>query len=98
MQKNEVKEAFDLFDPNGSGTISLQDLKVALRTLGFEPQKEEIKKLVSVANNVGDKDRDSRGKDGQVQIDFLEFLDIMTTKMSEKDSELEVAKAFLHFG
>lgn len=47
VQKNEVKEAFDLFDTNGSGMIDLQDLKVALRALGFEPQKEEIKKLVS---------------------------------------------------
>jgi len=85
-----VKEAFDLFDTNGSGMIDLQDLKVALRALGFEPQKEEIKKLVSDQNNNianRDKDRDSRDKEGQVTIDYSDFLDIMTTKMSEKDSE-----------
>lgn len=46
-QKAEVKEAFDLFDTNGHGMIELKDLKVALRALGFEPQKEEIKRLVS---------------------------------------------------
>ena len=47
--------------------IELQDLKVALRALGFEPQKEEIKKLVSDQNNniaSRDKDRDSRDKEG----------------------------------
>lgn len=85
-----MKEAFDLFDTNGSGMIDLQDLKVALRALGFEPQKEEIKKLVSDQNNNianRDKDRDSRDKEGQVTIDYSDFLDIMTTKMSEKDSE-----------
>jgi centrin-1 len=90
VQKSEVKEAFELFDTNGSGTIDLQDLKVALRALGFEPQKEEIKKLVSDQNNNianRDKDRDSRDKEGQVTIDYNDFLDIMTTKMSEKDSE-----------
>jgi Ca2+-binding EF-hand superfamily protein len=32
-----VKEAFDLFDANGSGNIEVKDLKVALRALGFEP-------------------------------------------------------------
>ena len=30
-------------------------------------------------------------------IDFNDFLDIMTTKMSEKDSETELAKAFILF-
>ena len=40
-----MKEAFDLFDTNGSGIIELNELKVALRALGFEPQKEEIKTL-----------------------------------------------------
>jgi Ca2+-binding EF-hand superfamily protein len=38
-QKAEIKEAFDLFDATGSGMINLQDLKVALRALGFEPAK-----------------------------------------------------------
>ena len=36
-QKAEVKEAFDLFDTNGSGIIEVKELKVALRALGFEP-------------------------------------------------------------
>ena len=43
----EVKEAFDLFDTNGNGNIDVKDLEVALRALGFEPLKEDIKKLVS---------------------------------------------------
>ena len=101
VQKAEVKEAFDLFDSNGQGMIDLQALKVALRALGFEPQKEEIKKLVSDQNNNiahRDKDRDSRDKEGQVTIDFNDFLDIMTTKMSERDSEQELSKAFILFG
>ena len=46
-QKQEIREAFDLFDADGSGTIDVKELKVAMRALGFEPKKEEIKKLVS---------------------------------------------------
>ena len=41
-QKNEIKEAFDLFDTSGSGTIEAKELKVALRALGFEQTKDEI--------------------------------------------------------
>ena len=47
----EIKKAFDLFDTNGSGIIDMKDLKVALRALGFEPAKEEIKRLISDLNN-----------------------------------------------
>ena len=33
-QKQEIKDAFDLFDTSGSGTIEPKELKVALRALG----------------------------------------------------------------
>lgn len=59
-----------MFDTSGSGTIEAKELKVALRALGFEPTKEEIKALI------GNFDKDGTGR-----IDFHEFLDIMITKM-----------------
>ena len=71
QQQAEIKEAFELVDAAGSGTIDIKDLKVALRALGFEPAKQEIKKLISDLNNNaqgrtdGDKD-----KEGVVLIDY----------------------------
>lgn len=85
-QKADIKEAFDLFDPDGTGRIATKELKVAIRALGIEPTKEELKKLVA------DVDPDSVGK-----LSFEEFLDIMTVKMSEKDSKEEVLRAFRLF-
>lgn len=100
-QKAEIKEAFDLFDTNGHGVIDIKDLKVALRALGFEPAKEEIKRLISDLNNNGassgaNRERE-KDKEGQVTIDFNDFLEIMTTKMSERDSSDELEKAFILF-
>merc|ERR1740121_8527 len=89
-QKAEIKEAFDLFDTDGTGTIDAKELKVALRALGFEPKKEELKKLVS------DLDKSSSAS-GQGMLDFNEFLEIMTSKMSEKDSKEQIQKAFQLF-
>ena len=66
-QKQEVKEAFDLFDTDGSGTIDAKELKVAMRALGFEPKKEEITKMIHDAD-----------KDGSGVIDYNEFCDMMT--------------------
>merc|ERR1712096_493547 len=85
-QKSEIKEAFDLFDTDGSGTIDAKELKVAMRALGFEPKKEEIKKMISDID-----------KDGSGTIDFNEFLEMMTAKMGEKDSKEEILKAFRLF-
>jgi len=85
-QKREIKQAFDLFDADGSGHIDAKELKVAMRALGFEPKKEDIKKMIS------DIDRDGSGT-----IDFNEFLHMMTAKMSERDNKEEIVKAFKLF-
>lgn len=53
-----------------TGTIDAKELKVAMRALGFEPKKEEIKKMISDID-----------KDGSGTIDFQEFLEMMTSKM-----------------
>ncbi|KAK7922611.1 hypothetical protein WMY93_009513 [Mugilogobius chulae] len=84
--KQEIKEAFDLFDTDGSGVIDVKELKVAMRALGFEPKKEEIKKMVADID-----------KEGSGTIDFDDFLSMMTAKMTEKDSKEEILKAFRLF-
>ena len=85
-EKLEIKEAFDLFDTDGSGVIDAKELKVAMRALGFEPKKEEVRKLIAEVD-----------KDGSGTIDFSEFLDMMTSKMGERDSKEEILKAFRLF-
>ncbi|KAM6976591.1 uncharacterized protein cetn2 [Aplochiton taeniatus] len=84
--KQEIREAFELFDTDGSGHIDVKELKVAMRALGFEPKKEEIKKMITEV------DKDSTGK-----ISFGDFLTVMTQKMAEKDSKEEILKAFRLF-
>ncbi|EEQ98346.1 centrin, putative [Perkinsus marinus ATCC 50983] len=44
--KAELKEAFDVFDREGTGIIDIRGLRVILRALGFETEKEELKRLV----------------------------------------------------
>ena len=94
-QTQEIKEAFDLFDSEGTGTIDVNDLKVALRALGFEPSKKEIKTLT---DNIGDGNSMKDDENDKTKaIDFSDFLEILTTKMSEKDSPEELKKAFILF-
>lgn len=85
-QKQEIREAFDLFDSEGAGTIDVKELKVAMRALGFEPKKEDLKKMMSEVDAAG-----------SGTIDFNEFLTLMSVKMAEKDSKEEILKAFKLF-
>ena len=52
-QKAEIREAFDLFDTDGSGAIDIKELKVSMRALGFETSKEELRKLVAQVDKDG---------------------------------------------
>jgi Ca2+-binding EF-hand superfamily protein len=38
----EIKEAFDLFDSDGGGTIDPAELKAAMTSLGFEAKSQTI--------------------------------------------------------
>ena len=85
-QRQEIKEAFELFDTDKTGTIDYHELKVAMRALGFDVKKQEVLAIMR------DFDRDGAG-----QIEYPDFLEIMTTKISERDPVEEILKAFKLF-
>ncbi len=85
-QKQEIKEAFDLFDTDKTGTIDYHELKVAMRALGFDVKKQEVLNLMK------EYDREGAG-----QIEYHDFLEIMTGKISERDPVEEILKAFKLF-
>jgi len=57
-----------------------------MRALGFDPKREELKKMMN------DVDQNGSGV-----IDYNEFLDMMTQKMAERDPREEMLKAFRLF-
>ncbi|XP_034100615.1 uncharacterized protein LOC117565556 [Drosophila albomicans] len=85
-QKVDIKKAFDLFDTECTGFIEVKELRVAIRALGFEPDKEEIK------NMMDEIDKDKTGR-----IAFNDFLTLMRLKMAAKDSKQDLMKAFSFF-
>jgi len=85
-QKLEIKEAFDLFDTDKSGKIDYHQLKVSMRALGFEVRKSDILKLMK------EYDRQETGF-----ISYSDFVEIMTQKISERNPDDEIKKAFALF-
>uniref|UniRef100_A0A0G4EZS1 EF-hand domain-containing protein n=1 Tax=Chromera velia CCMP2878 TaxID=1169474 RepID=A0A0G4EZS1_9ALVE len=82
----EIKEAFDLFDEKGNGSIDPRDLKNAMLQLGFEARNQTIYQMFS------DLDRYHSHV-----IKFDEFLDMMTARLVSKDSKDDIKKVFALF-
>ena len=43
----DLKQAFDLFDRNGDGHISAQELGTVMKQLGFSPSDKEIRRMIA---------------------------------------------------
>lgn len=61
----------------------ISELKAAMTSLGFESKNQTIYQMIA--------DLDS---DGSGQIDFEEFLTLMTARVSDKDSRENIRKIF----
>lgn len=75
-----------MLDTDSTGFIDVKELKVAVRALGFEPRPEELKKMIAEVDKAG------TGK-----LSFADFLALMSSKMSEKEPNEEIQKAFRLF-
>ena len=82
----EFKEAFKLFDKDGDGTITIEELGTVMKSLGQNPTEQELRDMI--------KDVDD---DGSGEIEFEEFLKLMASKMKETDPEEEIHDAFKVF-
>ena len=79
----EIREAFDLFDTDHSGEIDVAELKQALMNLGIDTKNQTLQNMLADID-----------KNGNANIDFDEFIDMMTAKMSDKDTREDLEKVF----
>jgi Ca2+-binding EF-hand superfamily protein len=72
-----------LFDTNGSGTIDLHELKGAMEGLGTHSKNQLIVQMM------GDIENSTKR-----EIDFEEFLDLMTATIGSTDTKEETGRVF----
>uniref|UniRef100_A0A3B1JB19 Troponin C, skeletal muscle n=1 Tax=Astyanax mexicanus TaxID=7994 RepID=A0A3B1JB19_ASTMX len=85
----EFKAAFDMFDTDGGGDISTNELGTVMRMLGQNPTREELAEIIEEVD-----------EDGSGSIDFEEFLVMMVRLLKEDQagkSEEELAECFRVF-
>jgi len=87
----EFKVAFDMFDGNGDGFISTEELGTVMRSLGLDPSVEELSQMMEEANFA-----DHEGMPLQ-KINFMQFCCFMEIKLKKTDLVEEQRKAFRVF-
>mmetsp|Transcript_15258 Transcript_15258/g.35796 ORF Transcript_15258/g.35796 Transcript_15258/m.35796 type:complete len:160 (+) Transcript_15258:100-579(+) len=85
-EKQELREAFELFDTERKGTVDLHELKVLMRALGFDVKKAEVVKYVH------DVDPHNGGF-----VTFDQYLSLMTDRYGDRNPDDEMMKAFSLF-
>ncbi|KAF1333114.1 Caltractin-like protein, partial [Globisporangium splendens] len=87
-QKKEIKEAFELFDTERSGSIDYHELKVATQYFReiARVKKREVLELVDEV----DVHRTGR-------VEFSDYMEIMRRKILARDPDEEIARAFALF-
>ena len=79
----EFKEAFKLFDTDNGGSIDVDELKDALESLGQVVTEDSVQALV-----------DEVDEDGSGEIEFDEFLVLMSRQILNSDVTYDCEKAF----
>ena len=82
----EITEAFNLFDKDCDGNIDIKELVTVMRTLGYDPNKEELDDIIKTF------DVDKSGT-----IDKEEFINLLTTKMKEQKDDKDLLEIFNMF-
>jgi len=82
----EFREAFHIFDVDGNGTVTTEELGTVMESLGHHMSEAELQLMID------DVDEDHTG-----HMSFDEFLQLMANRMSEQDSQKELEDAFRTF-
>ncbi|XP_061173984.1 calmodulin-like [Saccostrea echinata] len=82
----EYREAFKLFDKDGNGSITTGELITILKNLGQNPTDAEIHEIVTEVD-----------ADGNGDIDFPEFLLLMSKREKDEETEDDLLEAFRVF-
>ncbi|QLG70696.1 hypothetical protein HG535_0A06380 [Zygotorulaspora mrakii] len=85
-QKQEIYEAFSLFDMNNDGYLDYHELKVAMRALGFDSPKRDVLDLI-----------EQYDRDGRHLMQYEDFYLIMGEKIVNRDPLDEIKRAFKLF-
>ncbi|CCX10603.1 hypothetical protein FPQ18DRAFT_6186 [Pyronema domesticum] len=94
-QREEINEAFNLFDLNTDQKIDYHELRVAMKALGFDCPKTELTDILRRHGVLLSGQPPAAGTSpSNLYITSEAFMEIMSQKLSERDPMEEIERAF----
>ena len=78
----EIKEAFSMFDTEGTGKIDPKELKAAMHSLGFEKKSPTVYEMICELEELGH------------EVDFDEFLTAISSKLGNRETREGIDRIF----
>jgi centrin-3 len=93
-QREEISEAFNLFDLDKDQHIDYHELKVAMKALGFDLPKHEILGILNTHGvNAGARQKQQQGQQRRL-LSFAAFQTLMAQRIQDRNPEEEIQRAF----
>ncbi|KAL8772456.1 MAG: hypothetical protein Q9209_002407 [Squamulea sp. 1 TL-2023] len=96
-QRQEVVEAFKLFDLDKDQKIDYHELKVAMKALGFDLPKAEILSILQTHGSLSEPSNPNIPHHPRLLLAFKEFQTIMAQRILTRDPREEILRAFQLF-
>ncbi|RPB23257.1 cell division control protein 31 [Terfezia boudieri ATCC MYA-4762] len=90
-QREEIREAFELFDLDKDKKIDYHELKVAMKALGFDESKQEVLRILRKYGTP------AAPSSSRMLITYEAFAQVMAEKISARDPVEEILRAFSLF-
>ena len=82
----EIRQAFELFDPNGTGRIDPKELRVAMQSMGLDTKYPTIFQLIA------ELDTPEAAKKGGIE--FETFVEAINNKLGDKETKEGIRRIF----
>lgn len=87
LTDEQIREAFNLFDADGSGAIDAEEMALAMKGLGFgDLPRDEVERIIRAMHT-----------NANGLVEYSEFEKMIKSRMAQKDSPEEILKAFQLF-
>ncbi|KAL9614355.1 MAG: hypothetical protein Q9167_001158 [Letrouitia subvulpina] len=93
-QREEIKEAFMLFDLDKDQKIDYHELKVAMKALGFDLPKSEILSILQTNGSPSEPSNPNAPYQSRLLLPFAQFQTVMSQKILARDPREEIMRAF----
>ena len=88
-EEEDFRECFVIFDSANAGTISIEDMGSAMRSMGQNPTKQELDEIAKEVDKSGSGKVDVNG--------LLQAAGLMSAKMAAVDQQQQLKDAFAVF-